>query len=397
MFCEASQGKKGHILANILIWMSPEPGHILPTVKISRDLESVGHKVVYQVPPAQQGEINELGFETIGFFDHLCRSVDSSLHRPLHSANSYYTEISRHHTRSAYIHVFRKELLNAAREINADLLIIDGVFDDIFRLCMHEVLPTKCRVARLWIHLPYRPIADIDKVKQSGPVIFLSPKDFEIPKLVCEKAVYTEGSPFEKRDIKGFPWSSIQDTRPIVYCSFGSQNERYADAEDNLRIIISTAKLARGYKFVVNAGILAAKLKDLTEQNVLILPHVPQIRILQRSVVMILHGGFGSIKDCIYERVPMLVIPQKWDQPLNAKRVNYHGIGLSLDRNQVTPQAVSYAIHTLVESQTFAHNLMRMRQIFVQQDERKPTAALLESLLTSRIGLRFGQGEPSRF
>ena len=368
-------------MANILIWMSPESGHILPTIKICRDLKAAGHKIIYQVPPAQQKEVEQLGFETIGFFKDLCRSVGNSLRAPLHSALSFYTEISKSCRGSTFIQAFRQELLNAAQVVRADLLIVDGVFEDVYHFRMHELLPTKCRVVRLWIHLPYRPIADMATLEQRSPVIFLSPKDFEIPQFVYDNAFYTEGSPFEGGDIEGFPWSSIQETRSTIYCSFGSQIERYPEAEANLREIISAAKRMPGHQFVLNAGMLATKLKDFVEENVFIFSHVPQTNILKRSTAMILHGGFGSVKDCIYHRIPMLVIPQKWDQPLNAKRVNYHRIGISLEAQHVTSQAVIYATHQLVENPTFKQNLTDLRRIFLEQDKQKPTASLLESLL----------------
>ena len=45
---------------------------------------------------------------------------------------------------------------------------------------------------------------------------------------------------------------------------------------------------------------------------------------------MVTHGGMNSIVECIYRQVPMLAYPLNrcWDQPGNAARIVFHGLGM---------------------------------------------------------------------
>ena len=47
--------------------------------------------------------------------------------------------------------------------------------------------------------------------------------------------------------------------------------------------------------------------------------------------MMITHGGMNSITECIFRQIPMLVYPlnRNWDQPGNAARIVFHGLGMS--------------------------------------------------------------------
>ena len=367
-------------MANILIWMSPEPGHILPTIKPARDLSNAGHTVVYQVPESIRKELEDLRFPTIGFFNEVTRPYESSLHQPSRSANWHYWAISRKYPGTEYPKAFRRELVRAVSAVNAHLMIVDGVFDELLNLHMHEALPPSCNVARLYIHLPYREISATDCSPEKGPVVFLSPKEFEIPEFLNPNAFYTESGHFEEGRCPEFSWPSLDQELPLVYCSFGSQLERYPDVEADMRTVIAAAQRGE-FQLILNAGIFAPKLQPSAGPNVCIYHRVPQLDVLQKASAMLLHGGFGSLKDCIYHQVPMLILPQKWDQPSNGMRVCHHGLGLTLSREQISEQSIVDSICTLVHDPNFKTNLATMRDIFIDRDKQEPTRVLVESIL----------------
>jgi UDP:flavonoid glycosyltransferase YjiC (YdhE family) len=266
--------------------------------------------------------------------------------------------------------------------VNASLLIVDAIFDGLLDLRMHDVLRDSCSLVRLYINLPFNPLSANYLLQENGPVVFLSPKAFELPGQAYESAFYTEGTTFEGKDFSEFSWSSISNAKPLVYCSFGSQVERYSGVEADLRKVIAAAAIAERFQFVVNAGFLWPKFQGFATENVLICPRVPQIKVLERACAMVLHGGFGSVKDCIYSQTPMLILPQKWDQPSNATRVQYHGLGLAADPSHATVQSIADSIHTLTEERKFRRNLATMREIFVDCSSRQPTARLLDRILS---------------
>ena len=64
--------------------------------------------------------------------------------------------------------------------------------------------------------------------------------------------------------------------------------------------------------------------------NLFVFTTVPQMEILKHCDIMITHGGMNTLTECIINEIPMLVFPlvKIWDQPGNAARVVYHGLGL---------------------------------------------------------------------
>nr|QNH68001.1 UDP-glucuronosyltransferase-like protein 5 [Brachionus rotundiformis] len=55
--------------------------------------------------------------------------------------------------------------------------------------------------------------------------------------------------------------------------------------------------------------------------NMIILPYVPQINVLEKASLFITHGGMGSTNEAIYFAVPLIFIPMSADQPFVAKRL----------------------------------------------------------------------------
>jgi UDP:flavonoid glycosyltransferase YjiC (YdhE family) len=377
-----SQRKETTAMAHYLIWMSPEPGHIIPTIKVARDLTRAGHTVTYQAPGALGCDLSKLGFSTIGFFDDLCGSVNISMHKSTKSVLAYFSPINARYPGADVTRAVRCELLAAVESVGADLLIVDGAYDAIFGLKMHLHLPSCCALGRVYTHLPYYPIHPDEFAPARGPLIFLSPREFEISSLRYREAFYSEASFVDIEDASEFDWSAIDRSRPIIYCSLGSQSARYSHSLSCLCAIGAAASTVREYFFVINAGRYAKVLKNhLDEENVAVFDWVPGSGMLAQSVVMITHGGFGSIKSAIRHRVPILALPQAWDQPMNAKRVIHHGIGMAIDKTELRPEYIATSVRTLVTDSAFARNVSTMNAIFVNSDRNRATATILEGAL----------------
>jgi MGT family glycosyltransferase len=65
--------------------------------------------------------------------------------------------------------------------------------------------------------------------------------------------------------------------------------------------------------------------------NFIVRPSVPQLEVLQRAEVFITHGGINSVHEGLYYGVPLILIPQQFEQLLNARCVAARGAGLILD------------------------------------------------------------------
>lgn len=96
-------------------------------------------------------------------------------------------------------------------------------------------------------------------------------------------------------------------------------------------------------------------------RNVFLFKRVPQLHLLSYCDLMITHGGMNSITECISNEVPMLVYPldKNWDQPGNAARVVYHGMGLKGNMRWAAPGSIKRKIGRIWDNYGFYKDNVR--------------------------------------
>ncbi len=114
----------------------------------------------------------------------------------------------------------------------------------------------------------------------------------------------------------------------LIYCSFGTMNHRYMNINEFVLRLIEVVRDEPKIKLVVSTGeAINLDCADLP-QNVKTYKFAPQISILKQADMVITHGGYGTVKECINMGVPMLVLPCIYDQRGNAARVHNSQIGI---------------------------------------------------------------------
>lgn len=98
---------------------------------------------------------------------------------------------------------------------------------------------------------------------------------------------------------------------------------------------------------------------------------VPQLEILQKSVLVICQGGMNTIKECIYYQVPLLVFPGHSDQPSNSARVVYQGIGLRGKLAHISSEELTMMITELLTNPSYRHNIAKLKEICQREDRQK--------------------------
>ena len=174
------------------------------------------------------------------------------------------------------------------------------------------------------------------------PELVVSPVAFDFPS--GERSVLTSPfSPLEDRDIGLFvpryvalteklQFLKVDGRMFIVYCSLGtlsgSDCKRAACFWQKLKqVAVKDSSLF--FIFSVGQALSSDFLYPLPG-NVRVFRRVPQYHLLQYCDLMVTHGGMNSIVECIYRQVPMLAYPLNrcWDQPGNAARIVFHGLGM---------------------------------------------------------------------
>jgi len=101
-------------------------------------------------------------------------------------------------------------------------------------------------------------------------------------------------------------------------------------------------------------------------RNVMILEWAPQKDILAhpRCKLFVTHGGQHSLLEALYFGVPVISIPQFFDQHRNSEFYVRKGVGLKIPLDELSEKSFSKALHQVLESPSYGDNMKRLSAIF---------------------------------
>ena len=167
----------------------------------------------------------------------------------------------------------------------------------------------------------------------------------------------------------------------IIYASMGSQTKEYpGKALKFFNSILKTMRTESLQRFhlVLSVGSEISNWQlDEIPDNVSVFSWVPQLEVLRSASVAIIHGGLGSVKECIYFNVPMLVIPMGRDQMDNAKRVEHRQVGIAMDVDKISTDILAKGIQKLLVDEKIKSELIQMQLLFRQAEKTQKDAVLV--------------------
>lgn len=203
----------------------------------------------------------------------------------------------------------------------------------------------------------------------------------------------------------------LPDYRKLIFATSGSQVDDYLskaeDFFDNLIKMMSTegmkeeldgegddaAVVNPGYHLVLAVGDkLYAKYRakyDLDSSsstlpsNVSIFSWVSQLDILKLADAVFMHGGLATIKESIWEQVPIIIIPHGKDQVDNALRIREAGVGVVSEVQDITPTLLRKLLTQATADPWIKKKLAKMQRIFNEDETESPkqsVARIAESL-----------------
>ena len=182
------------------------------------------------------------------------------------------------------------------------------------------------------------------------PELILCPEELDFPPSATPQPgvrFYAEASIDLDREEAPFDWGEIDGSRKLLYCSLGSQSHLIQGSLNFFQTVIDALAARPEWQLILAAGshLTAADFGPLPP-NALVVGNAPQLEMLQKAWAMITHGGIGSVKECIFFGVPMIVFPAIRDQPNIAARVVYHKLGVKGNLKNVSVGHV----HSLLEA-----------------------------------------------
>lgn len=176
---------------------------------------------------------------------------------------------------------------------------------------------------------------------------------------------------------------SLSETKPLIYCSLGTMNYRYRKAKAFYTVIIDLFKENPQWNLILSIGKTIEVDRSDISDNITIYEYAPQLHILQNANLVITHGGYGTVKECIKYAVPMLILPCSYDQRGNAARVQYHQIGimdymlrtsivekkLGVNTRDITPNRIKSLIEKLLLNSKYKRNIEELSKKIENEDE----------------------------
>lgn len=368
-------------MSTIFISMCPELGHINSPLKLAKSLMARGHDVYFLITGADyKPYIQKQGLRYITLGESVGNDVftNRTLMRSWLEGRLLCRPLDQRLTR--VVEILRREIEDLVRNLKPDLLMIDPFMPDIPVIARELAAPYVFLNNILFNPLDDTPLANAAPYLSHVPELILCPQEFEFPEPQGrgKRKLYYLGAEVDlQRQEELFDWSRIDPDKPLIYCSFGSQPEVYPNLKRFFETIIQAVGSLPQYQLILTT-------RESFEQvpaNVLLLKHAPQLQILQRTSIFIMHGGINSIKETLCYGVPMIVFPSVTDQPMNAARVAYHRLGLTGNMLTVTVEQARALIQKVAETPMYRERANHFRDITRQYEEAQVSVMIVEAFL----------------
>ena len=325
---------------NILMVNGILHGHFTGSVELVRELVSLGHNVTCYVLDEFGERIKSVGARVFVYKvdrDELKKQMPP--HFPPFAINSFVFG-------RAYDQIFT---LLSKDDTKYDYYIFDSFFDikemnNILKIPRKKGLIYADKKYNLDLHDFVQTHYIPNKFKK---LIFTS-KLFHLRAENTDDTCYFMGPNIEKRKIdENFKFTKDKNKK-LIYISLGTI---FNNQEKFFFKCIEAFKDSEEYQVIISIG----KFIDINEfkdvpKNISIFPYVPQTQLLTDVDIFITHGGINSIQEGLSAGIPLIIIPQQYDQFDNAKLIEELEAGISLDRNkiEITVDALKDAVNNII-------------------------------------------------
>ncbi len=372
-------------MSNILFLCLPEQGHVFPTISIAKRLAGYGHRVIYLAHDTFNPLLSACGFVTESLMG---RQAGAPGHGHEQTGWSFWYEFECAHAPKSRGTALAELISAVVRRHQIDLVVADWLFASAYHVPFNLILGSKpCVVISAtllnWDH-------EVDT--KGYPMLVLCPEELEIPRFRHRNQLvrYVEGSLyFHQNDGSVLaPVAPVHvNRRTPILVSFGTQSTLALDLERRCAVVAELARERSDLQIMLVLGRLPSikswlvNLQDI--ENLTVRGEVLQWRELKEMSLFITHGGLGSVKEALFQGVPMVVVPTGFDQPFNAMRIKHHRLGDYLFPDRLSVGALQKVLDRVFSSREDSENISNFRRL-IRHSEQHPIAAEFIHSLTER-------------
>lgn len=373
-------------MSTIVFVMLPETGHVNASLKIAKTLKANGNRIFYLGISDFEDYIISQGLEFVPIMvDHFPKGVLAQNSFNIATFEALVTMLSKKLAGSnvTAFDVLKQEVDLLIQRVCPELVVSDALLADFAFIIHSKGIPIVFLSTTLFY--PW----DNDRIV-TGPLrnvitMFLCPQEFDFhsaKKRDCDH--YVEASIDLERIGIDFPFDRLDKTKRLIYCSLGSQTHLYSECKQFLQTMVDIMWGKQDCEMILATGrtVTPQELHSIPP-NVFTVQTAPQLQILRRASLMVTHGGLNSVKECIYFGVPMIVFPLVRDQPLNAARVVYHGLGLRGDIHKINAGELLEMINRADGDPALRVRAGKMAKRFRELEESQPGVRKIEEVLNT--------------
>jgi MGT family glycosyltransferase len=178
-----------------------------------------------------------------------------------------------------------------------------------------------------------------------------------------------------------FPWEWLDGPGAAVLVSLGTVNTAVG-----ARFFVTVIDAIRGSPIravvVAPPGLVPSA---ATTDNVLVLPRIPQLEVLDHMDAVVSHGGHNTVCESLARGIPLVLAPIRDDQPIVADQVVRAGAGLRVRFGRVAPRELTDALHRVLTEPSFREAAATIRSSFDQAGGARSAADAVEDLLLAGV------------
>jgi UDP:flavonoid glycosyltransferase YjiC (YdhE family) len=375
-------------MSTIVIAMFPELGHLNATLKLARSLRLRGHQVYYLVGSDYEAYMRAQDLNFICLGEGLTNGAKSSSQLDIMeyllearmqgwALNEYFTGV---------VEMFRQEIASLIPKLRPNLFLIDPFVPDIALVAQELGLPFVFLNTTLVSQLADTAVFNSHPDLAQVPELILCPGEFDFPqsRRPGKSVRYYLGASvdLQRKEDDPFDWQKLNPTKRLILCSLGSQPQTLVGAKHFFEVIIDSVSDLTDCQLIVVTGAHFFPDFQRVPANVIVMPRVPLLQLMEKADVLITHGGLNTVKEALLLGTPMIVFPASNDQPMNAARIAYHGIGLTGNMTTVTAEQARALIERVMQT-GFRERVRAFQQLLQKIDAEELGSKIVEAILAS--------------
>ncbi len=393
-------------MAIVAVLIDGEVAHLRPTLRLSESLTRAGHQVYYLGLASLRQKVERLGYQYRSLFEDLCPETETTASDVVTSSQLFARVLSGRALDDLFdelrpdavvtLTIFASLGLILKYKYNVPVLLIRAhctegtraqVLETVLGSALFQMGGSVSHLLRLLAShgRNAKNMRDVVAAALDMPEIVLLPKEFATTGTADPLLTYVGLDVADDIDLRAFdePWISSEtvDLRPLIYCSLGTRPDMRASLSRQFfaNVISAVSGEEERVRLLLSTGGQFGADEFPAARNVRIHKWVPQLRVLERSALMITHGGLGGVRECISRAVPMIVFPVLRDQFCAAAAVSRLGIGLCGTFNHCPPQTILNMINEVLSNPQYRTRISLLRSGNAQTETHQG-CRIIESL-----------------